>query len=53
MGIFDFNFSFGTKQSKNVRELSTDELSKAKFQARIAIVDDEEVPNMENLQSRS
>jgi DNA-binding NtrC family response regulator len=51
MGIFDFNFSFGTKQSKNVRELSTDELSKAKFQARIAIVDDEEVPNMENLQN--
>ena len=51
MGIFDFNFSFGTKQSKYVRELSNEDLNRAKFQARIAIVDDEEVPNMGNLQN--
>lgn len=51
MGIFDFNFNFGSNKSHSIRELSSEEINKAKFQARIAIVDDEEVPNMENLQN--
>jgi len=51
MGIFNFNFNFGSNKSHSIRELSSEEINKAKFQARIAIVDDEEVPNMENLQN--
>lgn len=51
MGIFNFNFNFGTKKPYSIRELSSEEINKAKFQARIAIVDDEEVPNMENMQN--
>jgi hypothetical protein len=51
MGLLNFNFNFGNAESKSVTELNGDDLNKAKFQARIAIVDDEEVPNMDNLQN--
>ena len=48
MGIFDFNFNFGNKQT-SIKELDSSELEDAKFKARIAIIDDEEVPNIDNL----
>ena len=51
MGIFDFNFNFGGSKKVSLKELNRSELDTVKFKARIAIIDDEEVPNLSNLQS--
>jgi DNA-binding NarL/FixJ family response regulator len=50
MGLINFNFNFGKSNSK-IREISNEEFDKIKFKARIAIVDDEEVPAASHLQS--
>lgn len=50
MGLINLNFNFGKSQEKT-REISNEEFDKVKFKARIAVVDDEEVPAVSHLQS--
>jgi hypothetical protein len=50
MGLINLNFNFG-KQQEKVREISSEEFDKIKFKARVAIVDDEEVPAASHLES--
>jgi len=49
MGLFNFNFNFGRKE-KRISEIPFEQFEKIKFKARIAVVDDEEVPLIEKLQ---
>ncbi|HAF30255.1 MAG TPA: hypothetical protein DCG75_14530 [Bacteroidales bacterium] len=49
MGLFNLNFNFGRKE-KRISEIPYEQFEKIKFKARIAVVDDEEVPLIEKLQ---
>ena len=52
MGILNLNFNFG-KNEKRITELPFEQFEKIKFKARIAVVDDEEVPLIEKPQKDS
>jgi len=49
MGLLHFNFQFGNK-GKKIVELPYEQFEQIKFKARIAVIDDEEVPLIEKLQ---
>ncbi len=49
MGLLNLNFNFGRKE-KRISEIPYEQFEKIKFKARIAVVDDEEVPLIEKLQ---
>lgn len=49
MGLLNLNFNFGKKE-KRISEIPYEQFEKVKFKARIAVVDDEEVPLIEKLQ---
>ncbi len=50
MGLINLNFNFG-KTKEKIREITNEEFDKVKLKARIAVVDDDEVPAVSHLQS--
>lgn len=51
MGLLNINFNFYNNNKYSLNELSNEEIEKAKKNVKLVIVDDEEVPNMENLKN--
>lgn len=49
MGLLNLNFNFGKRENR-ITEIPYEQFEKIKFKARIAVVDDEEVPLIEKLQ---
>ncbi|WP_417371857.1 hypothetical protein [Gelidibacter japonicus] len=49
MGLLDINFNFGNSKKEAIHDLDSKNLEKVKFDAKVAIIDDEEVPHMESL----
>lgn len=49
MALLNLNLNFGKKE-KRISEIPFEQLEKIKFKARVAVVDDEEVPLIEKLQ---